>query len=771
MRRPLCLTGLAFVVVLLLGIYLTPKGVRICDELDRQQVMLLGVVEWKEHKISKEEEVLVVSLGQVIVLNPILNNSLENLPEKIRGTTARQIRKNYEMNKKSLCLPGAEGIEGVLCYMAEEPDMGSVVLVEGKFYPFLHATNPGEFDSADYYRIMGQQGRLMQAKCLSQSRDSSAFQERLYRCRTYLSLLLHAAYPEEEASVMGAMLLGDKGTLDAKIKSLYQQNGIIHILAISGLHLSILGMGFYNLLKRLRIPIVVDIILSIGLMYCYGMMTGMGVSVVRALVMFGLKLAAPLVGRTYDMLTAMATAALLILVQQPLYLTHSGFLFSFGAICGIGLLPEVSAHLPSGNKFLKVLSAGAWVSLATLPVHLCFYYQFPPYCVLLNLIVIPCMGVLLISGVGVMAAAHVFLPLGRLAALPGVWILAFYEWCCAFCMKLPGQQWITGSPELWQTAAFLGVLVLSVLFAKKMKRWQFAAAVFLAVAVLTLRFPQGLSLTFLDVGQGDCICLEEGRRHFLIDGGSSDTGDVDVYRIVPFLKYRGISYLDAVFVTHPDSDHENGIRGMLENYEENGIEIGMLVLPDVAKESKNDNYLTLVAMAKDKGVPVRLIHTGERVESGALSLFCLHPAEGYANEDTNAYSTVLYLKYGQFSALFTGDLEGEGEELVTKFLCGQEGQTDLWHSGEVSKETAGNISLLKVAHHGSKYSTSEEFLSAASPRIAVISAGRNNSYGHPHTETLERLEKQGCAVFQTPESGAVTVRVKGKRVYVEKYVQ
>lgn len=761
MRRPLCLTGLAFVVVLLLGIYLTPKGAQTYDGLDRQQVTLLGVVEWKEQKISKDEEVLVVSLGQVVVLNPILNDSLQNLPEKIRETTAKQIIKYCEKEKTRLCLPGAEGIEGVLCYPDKEPAMGSVVLMEGKFYAFSHGTNPGEFDGADYYRIMGQQGRLMQADCLSQSRHYSAFRERLYLCREYLSLLLHACYPEEEASVMGAMLLGEKGTLDSEVKSLYQQNGIIHILAISGLHLSILGMGFYNLLKRLRVPMAVDIILSIGLMYCYGTMTGMGVSIVRALVMFGLKLCAPLVGRTYDMLTAMTVAALLILVQQPLYLTHSGFLFSFGAICGIGLLPEVSLHLPAANKGLKALSAGMWVSLATLPVHLCFYYEFPPFSVLLNLIVIPCMGVLLISGVGVMTAAAFSLTLGRLAAFPGMLILAFYEKCCDFCRKLPGQRWITGRPELWQTAAFLGIVGLAVFLAKKMKRWQFSAALLFAVAVLTLRFPQGLTITFLDVGQGDCICLEEGRRHFLIDGGSSDTSDVDDYCIVPFLKYRGISHLDAVFVTHPDSDHENGIRGMLEDYGENGIRIGMLVLPDVAEVCKNENYLSLVALAEERDVPVRQIHTGERMESGALSLLCLHPSAGYENEDTNAYSTVLCLEYGQFSALFTGDLEGEGETLVTELLC----------VAQAANGLTGNISLLKVAHHGSKNSSSEAFLSAVNPQIAVISAGRDNSYGHPHRETLKRLEKQGCSIWQTPEDGAVTVRVRGQRVSVEKYVK
>ena len=225
----------------------------------------------------------------------------------------------------------------------------------------------------------------MRASCLAQSRDYSVFREGLYRCREYLSLLIDACYPEKEASVMGAMLLGEKAMLDEGIKSLYQQNGIIHILAISGLHISILGMGFHKLLRRLCITNSVNIILSLALMYCYGMMTGMGISVVRAFVMFGMKLCADLCGRTYDLLTAMTTAAFLILVEQPLYLTQSGFLFSFGAVCGIGFLPSVSRQFPVlsdrfpvGNRFLQALFAGVWISLCTLPVYLCFYYGFPP---------------------------------------------------------------------------------------------------------------------------------------------------------------------------------------------------------------------------------------------------------------------------------------------------------------------------------------------------------------------------------------------------------
>lgn len=483
MRRPLCLLGLAFVIVLLLGINLIPHDPPDYGALDGETVAAVGRVEWKEHRISGSEEVLVVTLGQAVilksdqvsVLKQFLGDSDTAFSNSIAADSGKKLEKFIEEKKESLRREDAGEITGILCYLGQEenPAMGSIILVEGKFRLFAHATNPGEFDAADYYRMMGQQGRLMRSSSLAQGGEFSIFRERLYCCREYLSLLLNICYPEKEASIMGAMLLGNKAMLDEDVKSQYQQNGIIHILAISGLHLSILGMGFHRLLHRLRVSKAVNIILSVALMYCYGTMTGMGVSVVRALVMFSLNLCASLVGRTYDLITAMMTAAFLILIRQPLYLTHSGFLFSFGAVCGIGLLPSVSVHFPTGscrflrgNCFLKAVFTGGWVSFCTLPVYLCFYYEFPPYSVLLNLIVIPCMGALLISGVAVIAAAALFLPLGRLAALPGVWILAFYERLCGFCAKLPGQRLIIGRPEDWQIMAFLTLLGAAVILTK-----------------------------------------------------------------------------------------------------------------------------------------------------------------------------------------------------------------------------------------------------------------------------------------------------------------
>ena len=520
-----------------------------------------------------------------------------------------------------------------------------------------------------------------------------------------------------------------------------------------------IGMGCYRLLKKVRAPNVVNIILTIGIMYCYGTMTGMGVSMLRAYIMFGIHLCAKLIGRTYDLLTAVTVAALVVLVQQPLYIQHSGFLFSFGAICGIGIfLPAAEQNLFGHSRLERALMSGIAIFMSTLPVYLCFYYEFPPYSVLLNLIVIPCMTFVLVGGLITLGAAACFLPLGTVAAYPVHLLLVFYEKCCNICLRLPDSKWITGSPKPWQVVVFLGILLGLVAWNRRLPKLCFRQGMLCALLVLSIKLPQGLQITMVDVGQGDCIYLtEDSGIHMLIDGGSSDKSDVAKYQMMPYLKHEGVSYLDAVVVTHPDSDHISGICVMLEEMDTSGIAVGTLYLPDVGESGRNEEYRELERLARAAGVSVRYLGVGDTLNCEKVMLTCLHPEKGWNETEANAYSIVLYLEYDRFTALFTGDLEGQGERLVLDRL-------------DDCFPTQG-ITLLKVAHHGSRNSTDEAFLKAVNPQLTLISAGRNNRYGHPHEELLERLTDRGCLIYRTQESGAITVHVRGGKVWVEEYVR
>ena len=253
MRRPIAMLGLAFVLILLGIVSYSPHRPKTYADLDREQVTVVGSVEWKEYKQTGGERTLVVSLEHVMVLKPEKLSALEqimsqsdkasNFYDFINAGFFEKNRKEHKTVQDELCLDGTEEIQGILCYLEQKstigeklPKMGSLVLVEGKFRAMRQATNQGEFDAAVYYQIMGQQGRLMNGRILVQGEETDHFRERLYQLREYLGLLLDACYPEKDAAVMRAMLLGEKGLLYQDTKELYQQNGIIHILSISGVY-------------------------------------------------------------------------------------------------------------------------------------------------------------------------------------------------------------------------------------------------------------------------------------------------------------------------------------------------------------------------------------------------------------------------------------------------------------------------------------------------------------------------------------------------------
>ena len=332
----------------------------------------------------------------------------------------------------------------------------------------------------------------------------------------------------------------------------------------------------------------------------------------------------------------------------------------------------------------------------------------------------------------------------------------------------------------------------------------------LGVVILTWRFRPELQVTFLDVGQGDCIFLQtENGDSYLTDGGSSSVSKVGKYRMIPFLKYQGASQIKAVFVSHADSDHCNGIAELLEQAELEGIRVENLVLTDLADECRSEGYEELVELAGQNGITVQFLHEGQQLQDGELLFQCLHPSKGYRAEDLNETSMVLLVTYREFSMLLTGDVQGAGEEHLTQELQDwkEPGVTQMQDviriSGEeesmeeesieeqsiederieeqIEEKRSQNkmganhaeteLTVLKVAHHGSKNSTSEEFLKAANPKLAIISCGEGNRYGHPHEETLERLEKADVPWFCTKDYGAITVTVDGKsHVKVRGYI-
>ena len=886
-KRPLSVGCLVVVILICIVTSLSRKEPWSCPELEGQTVIVQGRVYQKEVKTQGGQDKTVVYLKQVSFTgdNPVEGQSVvqeeategqllvqkeaaekqllvqEEAAERqllVQEKAAeRQLLVQEEAAEKQLLVQGkcaekpadTKATENILCYLREgvpEPEIGSLVILKGTLKNFQQPTNPGQFNAPFYYQILRISFRLNQAEIQVKSDRFYKIAEGLYQLRRKAGSKVDALLPEQEASVMKTMLLGEKGILDEEIKGLYQRNGIAHILAISGLHISMIGMGLYQLLRRAGLKIKLSAILASMIIVLYGMMTGFAVSAIRAIAMFLLQMLAQILGRTYDRITALAVAAVLVLVEQPLYLFHSGFQFSFLCVLGISLILPVLGNVRKGKKLFE----GVALMAVTLPVYLGVFYQIPVYSMFLNFIVLPMMSILMGAGIVMILAAFLCTPL----AIPAAWlitgILMVYERIGLFTEKLPHHYWTPGCPAKWQLAVYVAVLIIiaalgrtkrkAVLYQKdcihrrggcakeilqeqnkRIRRiachggkwistygipvgicWGF---LLLGVVILTWRFRPELQVTFLDVGQGDCIFLQtEDGASYLTDGGSSSVSKVGKYRMIPFLKYQGASQIKAVFVSHADSDHYNGIAELLEQAELEGIRVENLVLTDIADECRSEGYEELVELAGQNGITVQLLHEGQQLQDGELLFQCLHPSKGYRAEDLNETSMVLLVTYREFSMLLTGDVQGAGEEHLTQELqdwkepgvtqmqdvirisgeeesMEEESIEDERIEGQIEEKRPQNkmganhteteLTILKVAHHGSKNSTSEEFLKAANPKIAIISCGKGNRYGHPHEETLERLEKADVPWFCTKDYGAITVTVDDKsRVQVRGYI-
>lgn len=649
--------------------------------------------------------------------------------------------------------------------------LGSMVQVQGDFEPFSKATNPGEFDAAEYYGTQGICGKLTDITVLSVSSDYSLINEALYQIRCYFKERLYRVFPEKEASILTAMLLGDKEELDTEIKDLYMENGIVHILSISGLHITMIGMGIYKLLRRMGVPVWIAACLGGVVLVLYGVMTGMSVSACRAIGMYLIRMLAVTVGRTYDMLTALGVMAVYLVGQNPANLTNAGFLLSFGSIMGIGLLyPSMQGNEErTVPKPIQSILVSGSITLFTLPIQLWFYYEVPTYSVLVNLLILPFMSAVMVTGLIAM-----LLPGAGLVGTVTCLILQGYEWLCGIFSQLPYHTWNPGKPEVWQVVVYY--LILSVVICLGCKRtavtrknnWKYACKAFLlTAAVITLAVPlsAGNTVTFLDVGQGDGVLVETASgKVYLFDCGSSSRKRIGEYVLIPFLKYRGIQHIDAVFVSHADSDHCSGIEELFALGEEKGISVGQLVLPAIAEEEREEEFGELIQAAKgmsqETPISISYMEAGDSFVADEAAFLCLHPPSGYEAEDSNAYSQCFYVelrgtKKSKISLLLTGDVQEEGESVLLQ---------------ELKHRNIENVTVLKVAHHGSRNSTSEDFLAEVSPRVAIISCGEENSYGHPHAETLERLEDVGSAILATPECGAIRIEI-GRKVTVRSWLQ
>lgn len=520
--------------------------------------------------------------------------------------------------------------------------------------------------------------------------------------------------------------------------------------------MSFLGVGVYHILRKFGLGYGIAGLGGTLVLLLYTCITGIGVSSLRAFLMFVIKIGAEITGRTYDMPTSLSVAAVITMMWQPLYLLDTGFWLSFGAVFAINVFHP---FLMQYKIFPQYLCSGIAVQIVLTPILLWAYFELSFWSIVLNLLLLPVMPILLGAGVTGIVFFILFPAWAKIPLFICKYILIIYENFCEVTLKLPGNRYVFGKPSKFLVVVYyISLVFLCLLIAKKYIRrmvlfiFPISVGIFCMGVHMQYTFSKKLQIFMLDVGQGDGFYIRSPEGiSYLIDGGSADEAQIGRYCLEPFLKSRGVRKIDYVLITHGDKDHTNGILELLGN-QKLGIRIETLILPTI--EVFDENLYEIAKVARKHDTEVLSIQQGDKIKDGEVVWTCLSPENSFEGESGNEASLILSLQYRDFDMLFTGDVEGYGEENLVKIFT-------------ENPEWGRDYDILKVAHHGSKNSTKEEFLKKINPKIAFISAGENNFYGHPHQETLKRLSSIGCDIYLSAKNGAVQLKTDGKKLLID----
>lgn len=612
--------------------------------------------------------------------------------------------------------------EEFLMYWSEPWAAGLRLEVQGEVVIPIPPLNPGELDYAAYLDRQGIQGLFFVRTARPVARFRASLIESL---RGFLRANLDDL-PDASKGLALAAMLGDRSGLSTSVQENWRKSGASHILAVSGMHISIAAGAVYSLARRFTGFRTSWVVAGLSALL-YTSLVGSSASAWRAALAFILLAVAKIALREAEPLNILGLVAALMLLLSPQALEDAGFLLSFAATLGlVWISPSLKSILPGHAYLRSLLSATLAAQAATLPVVLSLFGTWPFYGLLSNLLLVPASTLLVGSS----------LLAGMLGRVPGIRVVVYavFSGVAWFFSSVVG--WIASLPIASVNLVAMPVILivayyaLLAFFPRVIKGYaRLGAVVTLCFMIMTAMLPsliqsRDIELTFLSIGNADACHVRIGRQHYLIDVGTQEAAE---RIIVPYLRSQGVNALAGVFISHGHDDHVGGLPTLEQEFGIKWVFAG-------------------------PGVEL-----GERYTSLADSMhFAIGPttltawqAQG-SDLDLNNQSVVLLLQHGRFSALFTGDIGHVAEQALLP--------------------TITPVNVLKVAHHGSGLSSSSRWVQATYPRIAIISVGPN-SYGHPSAVVTKALTDIGCQVLRTDETGAVRVVTKGNRYEVLTYAK
>ena len=627
-------------------------------------------------------------------------------------------------------------------------------------------SNFGEFDYREYLArqkiFLTDSINIEQLKVIGVNKKFS-ISSLLYNIKESITKKIEIIYHYPHSELVKAIITGNKTEIPQRWELLFQDAGVMHILAISGLHVGIIASALFFILKF--IPIIgqknnLRYLTIIIFLMGYAAMTGFRPSVSRATLMFLTLLLATYFNRPYHIYNSLYLAALLILFYQPLFLYDAGFLLSFTVTFFIlflfPILEDKLSILPSYISKPLAVSLAAWFGMAPLSAY--FFYKISYIAILSNLIIVPLLSTILIMGLISITLSFVFIPLASILALLNQYLISLLVGTTNFLTSLPFAYQFVRKPGITLTLYYYFIILLFFyslycwsqlnLITKKRIFWTITSSGFIVLFMQIISPLNSLSVHFLNVGYGDSILIKTPQeKNILIDGGGTPFHDFDVGEniVLPYLRRLGVKHIDLIFLTHPDIDHLEGLIPILKE-----MKVDMVI--DSGINCQQDTYLNFLSLIQeDEEISYYQARAGDVIKlSPDLQLVVLNPLnrKDYGQQSNfNNHSIVLKLLYKNISFLFTGDIEEKAEMNL------------------LSWNTFLQSDILKVAHHGSNTSTTDLFLNQVKPEVAIISVGTNN-FDHPNAEVMEKLEASCQKVFRTDLNGTVLIRSNGQKYYI-----
>lgn len=563
------------------------------------------------------------------------------------------------------------------------------------------------------------------------------------RWRIYLTDQLQSLFPEDVAGFARALVLGDTTGIDYETDTAFKRSGIRHVIAVSGLHVSILFSLVYFFTGRRK---WLTALMGFPALVLFAALAGFSPSITRACIMHGLTILAMLVDREYDPPSALSFAVLVMLLCNPWTVTHVGFQLSVGCVMGIFLFAAPIQNWLLDSKrlgrfkgwkaraakwFAISLSISISASILTTPLSAYYFGMVSLVSVLTNLLTLWIITFVFYGILLALALSGVFLPLGVAISWVTAWGIRYVLFVAKTLSAFPLAAVYTESVYIVLWLVFCYVLLGLFLIQKEKHPLVLCccAAITLCVALLlSWEEPRkdNFRMTMLDVGQGQCILLQSDSRNYLVDcGGDSPENAAD--KAVALLQSQGISRLDGLILTHYDRDHAAGAEYLLQR-----MEVDVLFLPLCPGDEGIRN-----AMLSEHQGAILYVNQDLIVRFGSTKL-TLIPSEN-AESDNESGLSILFQRE-KYDILITGDRSNAGERELIAHLA------------------LPDLEVLVVGHHGSKHSTCKELLIKTTPEIAMISVGLDNPFGHPSQEVLQRLADFGCIVYRTDLHGNIVYR-------------